>query len=551
MFRSTSSSVVLALVAGGALAAPALAQALSVIGHTPGHHTPSVDRNSPISVGFDTAVNQATITPANFRVFGRASGPIAGTFSFNAAGTVVTFTPNQPFKAGEVVMVTLSRNIARASGGTLRSAGYHFEFNARAGVSNYQFQQIGSISNRDATGAQTRIYGGIAADFNRDGWTDIATINEVSADLRVLLNLQNVNTPFAGMVTPYTPIPYESSPNMPADFNSDGFIDVVLSDYDQRIAVALGDGNGGFSSVQEIIVSQIPRDFGVFDADGDGDYDITVACAGGNAINYLANNGNGTFAAPVVTTVTGSPYGMAAADFNNDGIYDLAVGCRNSQEAKILRGNGNGTFTQVSSRAIGGATWVVMAGDLNNDGKVDITAANSFSSNASVLLGNGNGTLQAAAVQPTGGHTVSTDLADLDGDGDLDWIVSSFGAGRWYTYTNNGNGVFTPRDEFPAPANPSCAVPFDFDNDGDIDLALTDEIADVIILMRNITSCDSIDFNQNGVFPEDQDVVDFFDVLAGGTCGACADIDFNNNGVFPEDQDVIDFFNVLAGGGCP
>jgi hypothetical protein len=111
--------------------------------------------------------------------------------------------------------------------------------------------------------------------------------------------------------------------------------------------------------------------------------------------------------------------------------------------------------------------------------------------------------------------------------------------------------VFTPRDEFPAPANPSCAVPFDFDNDGDIDLALTDEIADVIILVRNITSCDSIDFNQNGVFPEDQDVIDFFDVLAGGTCGACADIDFNNNGVFPEDQDVIDFFNVLAGGGCP
>ncbi|HLP83294.1 MAG TPA: M1 family aminopeptidase [Phycisphaerales bacterium] len=30
----------------------------------------------------------------------------------------------------------------------------------------------------------------------------------------------------------------------------------------------------------------------------------------------------------------------------------------------------------------------------------------------------------------------------------------------------------------------------------------------------------------------------------------CTDIDFNNNGVFPEDQDVIDFFNVLAGGTC-
>ncbi|HLP84966.1 MAG TPA: matrixin family metalloprotease [Phycisphaerales bacterium] len=65
--------------------------------------------------------------------------------------------------------------------------------------------------------------------------------------------------------------------------------------------------------------------------------------------------------------------------------------------------------------------------------------------------------------------------------------------------------------------------------------------------------CDSIDFNGNGVFPEDQDVVDFFEVLAGGACptGSCNDVDFNNNGVFPEDQDVIDFFNVLAGGSCP
>jgi hypothetical protein len=62
--------------------------------------------------------------------------------------------------------------------------------------------------------------------------------------------------------------------------------------------------------------------------------------------------------------------------------------------------------------------------------------------------------------------------------------------------------------------------------------------------------CDSIDFNRNGVFPEDQDVIDFFNVLAGGACAQCSDIDFNNNGVFPEDQDAIDFFTVLAGGQC-
>ncbi len=73
-----------------------------------------------------------------------------------------------------------------------------------------------------------------------------------------------------------------------------------------------------------------------------------------------------------------------------------------------------------------------------------------------------------------------------------------------------------------------------------------------VSLMRvlAVAACDDIDFNNNGVFPEDQDVIDFFNVLSGATCDECNDIDFNNNQVFPEDQDVIDFFTVLAGGEC-
>jgi hypothetical protein len=64
--------------------------------------------------------------------------------------------------------------------------------------------------------------------------------------------------------------------------------------------------------------------------------------------------------------------------------------------------------------------------------------------------------------------------------------------------------------------------------------------------------CGPIDINGNGVFPEDLDVIDFFNTLAGGQCstGNCYPIDFNGNGVFPEDADVISFFRVLAGGSC-
>ncbi|GDX97985.1 hypothetical protein LBMAG48_03890 [Phycisphaerae bacterium] len=62
-------------------------------------------------------------------------------------------------------------------------------------------------------------------------------------------------------------------------------------------------------------------------------------------------------------------------------------------------------------------------------------------------------------------------------------------------------------------------------------------------------ACDTIDFNRNGAYPENQDTIDFMNVLSGGPCpypGVC-DIDFNNNGVFPEDADVIAYYGVLAG----
>jgi hypothetical protein len=66
-------------------------------------------------------------------------------------------------------------------------------------------------------------------------------------------------------------------------------------------------------------------------------------------------------------------------------------------------------------------------------------------------------------------------------------------------------------------------------------------------------TCDPIDFNQNSLFPEDEDLIDFLSVLAGGPCSpgnTCNDIDFNNDGLFPADDDLVAFLRVLAGGDC-
>jgi hypothetical protein len=65
--------------------------------------------------------------------------------------------------------------------------------------------------------------------------------------------------------------------------------------------------------------------------------------------------------------------------------------------------------------------------------------------------------------------------------------------------------------------------------------------------------CDGIDFNNDGLFPDDNDLITFLVVLAGGECpdgNFCNDIDFNNDELFPDDSDLIAFLRVLAGGEC-
>jgi glycosidase len=67
------------------------------------------------------------------------------------------------------------------------------------------------------------------------------------------------------------------------------------------------------------------------------------------------------------------------------------------------------------------------------------------------------------------------------------------------------------------------------------------------------SACNDIDFNNDGLFPDDADLVDFLSVLAGGPCStgtSCDNIDFNGDGLFPDDADLIAFLRVLAGGNC-
>jgi hypothetical protein len=57
----------------------------------------------------------------------------------------------------------------------------------------------------------------------------------------------------------------------------------------------------------------------------------------------------------------------------------------------------------------------------------------------------------------------------------------------------------------------------------------------------------TIDYNNDGLFPSDDDLIALLTVLAGGECESCASIDINGDGLFPSDEDLIEFLRLLAG----
>jgi trimeric autotransporter adhesin len=89
---------------------------------------------------------------------------------------------------------------------------------------------------------------------------------------------------------------------------------------------------------------------------------------------------------------------------------------------------------------------------------------------------------------------------------------------------------------------------------GDIVLAGTfvNATAPFFTIITPCPTCDTIDFNNDGLFPDTQDITDFLAVFAGAPCptATCNDIDFNNDSLFPDTLDIQTFLSVFSGAPC-
>jgi len=207
----------------------------------------------------------------------------------------------------------------------------------------------------------------IANDFNNDGFPDI--VQGTNASSGTANNFTVFINDGSGNLLPG--IKYDT-PNMDgigkvaaADFNGDGFADIVASDADTGIIIYFNNGSAVFDS---FVVYSAPfnntfRAGCVFTADfnNDGWEDIILQ---GDII--FVNNQAGVFDSTV--NIGGSLHNVCIADFDTNGYVDVVTA------STIFWNEGNMVFTsQQLTPPVGGSVigWAD-AGDIDNDGLPDI-----------------------------------------------------------------------------------------------------------------------------------------------------------------------------------
>ncbi len=346
----------------------------------------------------------------------------------------------------------------------------------------------------------------IAADFDKDGLTDVAVI-QFDGTLNILRNTGGgVLAAPAGYINPNPNVGSENvAQSFAADLNGDGYPDIVAFDAANLVLLTfLNDGNGTFSTAQTITLSTDygnPAGITVGDVNGDGRADVVVAyynvlsrTSSQMSIQSLIGKGDGTFTAmtaatisvPTSLTLSGlAP--VALGDLNGDGKLDIAALLQeqNSRSAGVFvvttaLGTGDGTFAalNVNSPISANVSGVfdlsfnsagVQILDLNKDGKLDLEV--DMNGLLYVALGQGDNSFSAQVSSDfQGGYAVA--FADLNGDGYPDAVCGSAGL---QVYLGKGDGTFA------APAingqyaidiaTPQGVVAADFDGDGVLDIA--------------------------------------------------------------------------------
>ena len=322
------------------------------------------------------------------------------------------------------------------------------------------------------------------ADLNGDGTPDLVTTNYgYSGTMSVL-----IGGFFNGCGrTDVTTAPGNTMIAI-ADFNADGFEDVVSSTQDHRAVMMFGNGAGVFANPVSFPAGTLCQGIVAADFNGDQLPDFAVADYGESRVEVRLNLLGHDFSAASLIPTGSHPRFVSAPDVNRDGRADLVTadyGDAISPGSITVRfGNGDGTFGAATTYESGVGPYGVWAADLNGDSYPDLVVTNYDEASLSIFINRKDGRFDRTSVIPNRWN-LGAALADFDSDGDVDVVTCNFKENSLTRFTNDGTGALTWTRELPVGQNPRYVVPTVLDTDGRMDLAVVINGSSQVKLLAN------------------------------------------------------------------
>jgi hypothetical protein len=221
------------------------------------------------------------------------------------------------------------------------------------------------------------------ADINADGLPDLILANRGGRSTSNYICLNMGKGKFNNNCIPFAP--YPSTTITPADINKDRVIDLVVPHRDGgQSYVYLGSSNKIFSDSHRIPFGPSDANIrmaAVADFNGDSILDI-VAIDEFRGVDLYFGQMDKTFT--VSTSLVDSkivPYALAIADLNSDHKIDIIVGHKNAPSTVFFNDGTGNDFKSISFGDSNGSVYGFAVGDFNEDGIPDIATARSEATN--------------------------------------------------------------------------------------------------------------------------------------------------------------------------
>ena len=279
-----------------------------------------VDASSNVEIQFDLSLDSSTINDTNIFLESGLRGYLDAAVSLDVDTNTVTINPDSDFLAGEEIYVHVTSDAQYGNGNS---------------VGNYQYSFTAETCRTTATASN--YYSSYTGNSGCNNITDICT----------------------------------------ADFNGDGYVDVVQGTSDGELIYYFNNKNGSFTKVINNAVGRAIQSITAADVDYNGKMDLVLTVNNYNNILFcMADDASSTYPHSIIKEIpdTGSGNGnyVELRDFDGDGTVDCVTLDGNSLliTYNLMAEN---LSTSVISNLSSDHTYVdLYSYDYNSDGSLDL-----------------------------------------------------------------------------------------------------------------------------------------------------------------------------------